>query len=207
MEIKERENNLGQLTCAAHLAAQVASPAPPRPCHLPRLPGGQTGAWRAPTLPRPPPASPAPPSNAMTMPRVPSLFSLTRCILSPPLALSLELIRVQPSPLTSARAATAIPKPLRHALELRRSYLVLFVVSCDQKSPWMPLASPFPSSATEDRHRQIRRRSAFPEPAVHLYGIHVSSSVVSPPPLPRFPPLTPTTVRAESSPPPAMSPP
>ena len=103
--------------------------------------------------------------------------------------------------------ATTTAPPCRCAPELRQSSLVLLVVSRDQKSPWMPLASPFPSSATEDRRRQIRHRSAFPEPAVHLYGIHVSSSVVSPSPLTRFLPLTPTTVGAESSSPPAMSPP
>ena len=72
---------------------------------------------------------------------------------------------------------TATASPPRRLPELRRSSLVLLVVSRDQKSPWMPLASPFPSSATEDRRRQIRRRSAFPELAVHLYGIHVSSTV------------------------------
>jgi len=210
-EIKERER---RKLPGAHLPGPARpSPSPLPPCRLP-LPVGRGEAWRAPERPRPPPASPGHlllpprrPGDATRLPRP----SLTLPCLSlrpyPPLLPLSRPDRTEPPPPTSSLAATATPSPLRRAPELRRSSLVLLVVSRDQKSPWMPLASPFPSSATEDRRRQIRRRSAFPEPAVHLYGIHVSSSVVSPSPLTRFLPLTPTTVGAESSSPPAMSPP
>ena len=49
------------------------------------------------------------------MPRVPSLLSLTRCTLSPPLALSLELIRAQPSSPMPFATATVLPSPRRCA--------------------------------------------------------------------------------------------
>ena len=79
-----------------------------------------------------------------------------------------------PPPPFAIAVAAAIPEPLRHAHELRLVPLFLLTEPPDGGSPWMPLAPPFPSSATEDRRRQIRRRSSFPELAVHPTVIYVS---------------------------------
>ena len=108
------------------------------------------------------------------------------------------------SPPLAVATPTGHPTPHRRSGKLRLVSLFILTQTKGAGSPWMLLAPPFPSSATEDRRRQIRRRSAFPELAVHLYGIHVSSSVVSPSPLSRARPLAVVSTMAEPSPPPAL---
>ena len=113
---------------------------PPPPCHLPPLAPKQLGGERRCRLGHllPPCLPPLLPGDATRPPRP----SLTLPCLSlrpyPPLISLPPVTKRSPSPPTSARAAAAIPKPLRHALALHRSSLVLLVVSRDQRSPGAP---------------------------------------------------------------------
>ena len=142
MKIKERERNLPNLPMKPTWRPKwPAQPTRPSFCRLPP-PRPEAARWRVPTPPRPPPASTWEPRAFYQRhgdARRPCPLSLTRFSLSPPLALSLELIQAQPSPPTSARAAAAIPKPLRHALELRRIFLIL---STELHGAGRPRASP-----------------------------------------------------------------
>ena len=135
------------------------------------LPGGRARARRA--RPRAPATSSLPgclllPLDVSRAPRTRPRPSLTLPCLSlrpyPPLLSLPPATERSPSPPTSARAAAAIPKPLRHALELRRSSLVLLVVSRDQKSPGTPPPTFSPSPAAEDLLRRFGHSGAPPSP-------------------------------------------
>ena len=74
-----------------------------------------------------------------------------------------------------------------------------------RRKPWMGPASPFPSSATADRRRQIRPRPASLKLAVHLYRVYVSSPSVSPSLFRRSRAIARLSTAAESFSPPAMA--
>ena len=76
-----------------------------------------------------------------------------------------------------------------------------------RRKPWMPPASPFPSSATADRRRKIRPRPASLKLAIHLYRVYVSSPSVSPSLFRRSRAIARLSTKAETPPPPAMPPP
>ena len=76
-----------------------------------------------------------------------------------------------------------------------------------RRKPWMGPASPFPSSATADRRRQIRPRPASLKLAVHLYRVYVSSPSVSPSLFRRSRAVARLSTKAETPSPPAMAPP
>ena len=151
--------------------ARPSPPGPPFSCLLP-VPAHEAARWRAPL------------SRLATSCLVASLLDAPGDATTPlaSLSLSLEPLSLSlrpyppllslppatersPSPPTSARAAAAILKPLRHALELRRSSLVLLVISRDQKSPGTPPPTFSPSSAAGDLPRRPARSDASPAPS------------------------------------------
>ena len=99
-----------------------------------------------------------PPSSAPSLPPGPNGAAATD-----------ELPRGHRHPLASPMRSKAPPRP---PLPPHRSTAL--------RKPWMLPASPFPSSATADRRRQIRPRPASLKLAVHLYRVYVSSPSVSP---------------------------
>ena len=114
-EIKERERNLPNLPVKPTWRPKwPAQPTRPPFCRLPP-PRPEAARWRAPESPRPPPASTWEPRAFYQRhgdARRPCPLSLTRCSLSPPLALSPELTRGPPSPPLAAAAPRATAPPL-----------------------------------------------------------------------------------------------
>ena len=96
------------------------------------------------------------------------------------------------APPTSSEAPPQLPLPPHRSTGLRK--------------PCIAATSPFPSSDSDHRRRQIRRLRRVPEPASTPTATAVSPRSVSPffPGLPR--PLGPSPTSTESSTPPAMSP-
>ena len=136
------------------------------PCQRTKQLGGEHRhrAW-------PPPAWLPPSSMRLETPRHPwplshSPWNPSRSpsVPIPPLLSLPPATERSPSPPTSARAATAIPKPLRHALELRRSSLVLLVVSRDQKGPEQPPSSSSSSFGLGALLRRFGHSGAPPSP-------------------------------------------
>ena len=113
--------------------------------------------------------------------------------------------RTRPSPPFAVAATTAVPTMPRAAPELLHLVANPLTEPRDRKSPEAPPRRFFPSSATEDRRRQIRRHPAFLKLAVHLYRVYVSSSSISPPPRARSRTLAALFTGAVSSSPPAMT--
>ena len=159
--------------------------------------------------PRPPPAcrSTSTPRTPPCVPRhPPGTPSLSRTLPPPLLPLSLtrpngaaatdELPRGHRHPLASPMRSKAPPRP---PLPPHRSTAL--------RKPWMLPASPFPSSATVDRRRQIRPRPASLKLAVHLYRVYVSSPSVSPSLFRRSRAVARLSTKTETPSPPAMAPP
>ena len=96
------------------------------------------------------------------------------------------------APPTSSGAPPQLPLPPHRSTGLRK--------------PCIAATSPFPSSDSDHRRRQIRRLRRVPEPASTPTATAVSPRSVSPffPGLSR--PLVPSSTSTESSTPPAMSP-
>lgn len=150
---------------------------------------------------------PSPPrSTPWTTPRL-SPCSLSLSPGSPLLSLALSLARpnttvaavrhshrLRPplAPPTSSEAPPRLPLPPHR--------------STGPRKPCIAATSPFPSSGSDRRRRQIHRHQRVPEPANHPCSSAVSSRIVSPffPGLSR--PLGPSPTSAETSTPPAMSP-
>ena len=195
----------------AHLPGPARpSPSPLPPCRLP-LPVGRGEAWRAPERPRPPPASPGhlllplvaldPVRDATHPPRPRTLPVPSPPLLWLPLspnapAAADENHRSHRPPHASSKRQEAPPRPpLPPHQDGRR------------RKPWMGPASPFPSSATADRRRQIRPHPASLKLAVHLYRVYVSSPSVSPSLFRRSRAVARLSTKADTPPPPAMPPP
>ena len=194
--------------------AQPAQPTSP-PCPLPPLPGGRTEARRG-TRPRGlghlllPLATScflSSPWTPSATPRTLPGLALSPCLLPPLLWLPLSSTERSPVATDAVRrghnhrlASPTPPKappvlPLPPHQDGRR------------RKPWMGPASPFPSSATADRRRQIRPRPASLKLAVHLYRVYVSSPSVSPSLFRRSRAVARLSTKTETPSPPAMAPP
>jgi len=196
--------------------SQLAGPASSRPSPPPssvvfvQTEGGECGR-RARAPPRHATCSPAclaspPRSTPWTTPRLsPCSLSLSPALSFLSLALSLtrpnttvatvrRSSRLRPplAPPTSSEAPPQLPLPPHRSTGLRK--------------PCIAATSPFPSSDSDHRRRQIRRLRRVPEPASTPTATAVSPRSVSPffPGLSR--PLGPSSTSTESSTPPAMSP-
>ena len=185
-------------------ASQPSTVAPRRlPPHAPKLLRA-----RARAAARPPPACRRPPGrvdDARSPSRSPCSLSLSPALSFLSLALSLtrpnttvatvrRSSRLRPplAPPTSSEAPPQLPLPPHRSTGLRK--------------PCIAATSPFPSSDSDHRRRQIRRLRRVPEPASTPTATAVSPRSVSPfsPALSR--PLGPSPTAAKSFTPPAMSP-
>ena len=205
-ETEKRE----KLTCAAQPAGRPSKPAQPTTAVVLLAPVGQACGRRARTAgaPRHQPVC-LPPSPA----RRRGVSSRCR---PDPLALSLSLSRAAPS-LSLSRPNTTVAA-VRHSYRLRPPLAPPTSSGAPPRLPLPPhrstaprkpciaVTSPFPSSASDHRRRQIRRLRRVPEPASTPTATAVSPRSVSPffPGLSR--PLGPSSTSAESSTPPTMSP-
>ena len=129
---------------------------------------------------------------SLTLPRLSLALSLARP--NTTLAAVRHSHRLRPplAPPTSSEAPPRLPLPPHR--------------STGPRKPCIAATSPFPSSDSDHRRRQIRRLRRVPEPASTPTATAVSPRSVSPffPGLSR--PLGPSSTSTESSTPPAMSP-
>ena len=127
-----------------------------------------------------------------------SVPSPSLAALSPPLALSLELTRAQPSPPLATAVATATASPPRRIPKCRLDLLFLLTAPRDAGSP---AVAPTPSSSTfgsDDRRRGSNVVQAFPELADPSVRSTVSPVAFSPPPRARSHPLAASSAVPES---------
>ena len=145
-------------------------------------------------------------SMPWTTPRLPPALSHSPPALPSSPSLSLSHGRTPPSPPFATAAVSGHPSLPRLAQELRLDPLFPLHRPTAPRKPCIAATSPFPSSDSDHRRRQIRRLRRVPEPASTPTATAVSPRSVSPffPGLSR--PLGPSSTSTESSTPPAMSP-
>ena len=182
-------------------ASQPSTVAPRRlPPHAPKLLRA-----RARAAARPPPACRRPPGRvddvrspsrspllSLTLPRFSLALSRSRPKHTVAAVRRSHCLRPPLAPPSSSEAPPQLPLPPHR--------------STGPRKPCIAATSPFPSSDSDHRRRQIRRLRRVPEPASTPTATAVSPRSVSPffPGLSR--PLGPSPTLAESSTPPAMSP-
>ena len=186
-KIINRRSLPGLLHCAAQPAGRPSKPAQPTTAVVLLAPVGQACGRRARTATAPRhlfsclPALPSSPRCPWTTPRLPPALSH-----SPLLSLALSLTRpnttvaavrhsshLRPplAPPTSSGAPPRLPLPPHR--------------STGPRKPCIAATSPFPSSDSDHRRRQIRRLRCVPEPASTPTATAVSYATVSPSPSPR----------------------
>ena len=128
----------------------------------------RTEAWRAPESPGHLLLTCSPleaPEGATHSPRPLAPLATLPCLSLrpyPPLPPLSPATKRSSSPPLAVATPTGHPTPHRRPRKLRLASLFILTQTKGTGSPWMPLAPPFPSSATEDRRRKFAVAEAPP---------------------------------------------